>query len=390
MKNFNIVLDIGFGDAGKGKIVDSLCLKAQSECKYPYVVRFSGGHQCGHTVMNEFGKHVHASFPSGTLRGIPGYITEHCVISPMHMKKEYDVLKDKLSANKKNLILTVNPLAMVATPYDVVFGQMREHILNHGSCGLGVGATMTRSHQSPYKLYAIDLTNEWILTKKLEQIKKYYLKQFQVLENDISNKAYGMINELIADFIKESAMLEKYFFESIHWFLATIIISNIDLNSKVTLSAFSEANNILIFEGSQGILLDMNHGIFPHVTYANTTSKNIPETIRKNIEETKTFYVSRTYSTRHGSGPFQTNDIKLKNIHHETNQENEWQGKLQIAYLNFNLVNYALNIDRLYNTSLSQLVFNCADQVDTRVLQCIRHSVGLNVCFLNSPYSQIF
>ena len=89
-QKIDIVLGSFFGDEGKGKVVDWLL----SQNKEPtVVVRFSGGHNAGHTVVDEVGRHVHSSFPVGILRGQIGYISEHCVVSPLHMLNEWRHLK---------------------------------------------------------------------------------------------------------------------------------------------------------------------------------------------------------------------------------------------------------------------------------------------------------
>jgi adenylosuccinate synthase len=124
--------------------------------------------------------------------------------------------------------------------------------------------------------------------------------------------------------------------------------------------------NDLIFEGSQGVLLDMDHGIFPHVTYANTTSKNAIEICDKlHINNIETYYVTRAYSTRHGQGLFKEKKIELINNKEEINFINEFQGKFKIGELDYSLLNHALRIDRIYNKnySINNLVVTCMDQI---------------------------
>ena len=73
MKNF-VIIGLGFGDEGKGLITDYFC----SKLKNPLVIRFSGGHQVGHTVIYNDIRHMFSNFGSGTLRNIPTYWSKFC------------------------------------------------------------------------------------------------------------------------------------------------------------------------------------------------------------------------------------------------------------------------------------------------------------------------
>jgi adenylosuccinate synthase len=161
----SIIVDLSFGDGGKGRTVDYLCKNSN---KSKIVIRFSGGQQCGHHVMNEFGSHTHSNFGSGTLRGIESYFTEHCTIYPLTIWNEYSLLINKY---KLNPFINVHPLSLITTPYDVAFNQKLEKLNNHGSCGLGVGSTMKRNIESGYKLYAIDSLRVGNIKRALHELK---------------------------------------------------------------------------------------------------------------------------------------------------------------------------------------------------------------------------
>src|SRR5882672_8512401 len=132
----HIILGLGWGDEGKGFMTDYLC----NEFANSVVVRFSGGPQAGHNVVIGDKSHVHASFGSGTLRGKVSMFSEHTTFYPPNMAREYDILRNHCSPT-----LYIHPLAKLTTPYDVAFGRVRELALGHGSCGIGVGATMYRN-----------------------------------------------------------------------------------------------------------------------------------------------------------------------------------------------------------------------------------------------------
>lgn len=320
--NASIVLGAGFGDEGKGTVVNSLCEDKDKDI----VIRFSGGQQAGHTVVNDKTRHVFSSYGSGTLKGVSTYISEHCTIDIEAMLNEYNVLIDK---DVKVPTIMIHPLAKITTPWDIESNRM--HHRNTDTCGMGVGKTMKRN-EGLYKLHAIDLLYPKLLEEKLYYIKKYY-------------NSFG---ENIIESLLES--LKKLDF--------TITDYNI-------LHSYTH----LIFEGSQGIMLDMDHGTIPHVTYANTTSKNALDILEKSnltLFAPDIYYVTRCYLTRHGEG-WMPNECKLnlKNNEGETNQTHEFQGKFRKGILDYDMLNYAFNIDNLYSKSIRKnIVVTCLDQFE--------------------------
>ena len=231
MKTAQIVIGLGFGDEGKGITTDFLAKQKPESV----VIRFSGGQQAAHTVMIGDRKHVHSSFASGALRGLPSYYSEHCTIHPLFLYNEREELKEK----KANLDLYIHPLAKVTTPFDVWHNIENVRNIENVTCGKGIGSTMKRN-EGPYKLFAIDLiAPPEFLLEKLNQIAYYY----------------GFSNE---DDMDEEVKQYMEAIDKLKWNIA-------DYN-------FLLKYENLIFEGSQGILLDMDHGVFPNVTYANTTS----------------------------------------------------------------------------------------------------------------------
>ena len=332
----NIVIGLLFGDEGKGITTDFLCEKDNFRNKI--VIRFSGGQQAGHNVRIGDITHIHSNFGSGTLRGVPSYFSEHTVIYPVTIYREQKVLESKGVKPK----LYIHPSANVSTPYDIAYNRIMEAKNRHGSCGMGIGATMVRSENTGYQLKAIDLTNINVFKAKLNNIQRYYSSKLS-------------FNDRL-EFVKYVDEEMKFFFNA---------IDKLDFSVKNYnfLNQFSE----LIFEGSQGILLDMDHGFFPNVTYANTTSKNALEiceklSIPKN--QIEIHYVSRCYQTRHGNGWMSNEEgVELINNKDEINVHNEWQLGLRLGEIDYDLINYAINIDSIYSEGIKKaLVMTCLDQ----------------------------
>lgn len=330
-----IVVGTQFGDEGKGITTDFLC---RQNPESTIVVRFSGGQQAGHNVKVGNVSHVHSNYGSGTLRGVPSYFSEHCTVYPVTM------LRERVTLRKKGIepILYIHPLVNVTTPGDIAYNRLTEKKLGHGSCGLGIGSTMNRNLNTGYKLFGIDLTNKTILEQKLKAIYDYYIGLIGNDTNDISDFNEIFINELG---------------------LFNFSVERLPLNIK-SYEFLKEFENI-VFEGSQGIMLDMDHGIFPNVTYSNTTSKNALEICKKlNITDIEIFYPTRCYHTRHGAGWMSNREeIELINNQDEINVFNEWQKDFKIGEMDYDLLNYALSVDNIYSEGIKKsLVVTCLDQ----------------------------
>lgn len=322
----SIVLGMFYGDEGKG-LTTSFLSKPND-----LVVRFNGGHQAGHTVCKNGYRHVFSSFGSGTLNEAHTYWSEHCTFYPKSFYNE----KKKLIEEGFNPIHFIHPLSMVTTPFDIDFNRSTERTNKHGSVGMGFGATIARNENTPYKLFAIDLTYREILVHKLQQIAAYYKS-----EN-----------------IEEQ--IEKFLY----------YVDNIELNI-CTLSEIKDDYENIIFEGAQGIMLDMDFGYFPNVTRSNTTSKNAMKIIRGcNLPTPQVYYCMRSYLTRHGNG-YMPNESNALRFDDKTNIPHKYQGNFRQGYHSLDQFNYAIKCDSIFsgnNFSKRNISIICLDQTDNNIL----------------------
>jgi len=313
--NSKAVIGLGFGDEGKGITTDFLC----SQSENPLVGRFSGGHQAGHTVVLDGIRHVFSNFGSGTLRGVPTFWAKYCTVEPIGLFNEYDLLTMKGITPK----LFISVKCPITTPYDIFENRRDESILENGSCGVGVGATIARE-EAHYSLTFGDLFYPSVVAIKLDNIQKYYGFKLKL------DRFYEAINRLI------------------------------NHPQIVPVSKFPTDHENIIWEGSQGLLLDQHIGFFPHVTRGFTGTTNIKDT------HPELFLVTRAYQTRHGNGPM-TNEKLPHNIKldpQETNVENEWQGKFRRSLLDLDLLLYAMSKDDYIRVNPNKkLVITCLDHV---------------------------
>lgn len=372
----HIVLGLGYGDEGKGKVVSYLCERLPD----PLVVRFSGGHQCGHTVVRDGKRFVFSSFGSGTAQGVTTYWSSFCPVYPTGLLREYYALRER----GLEPVLILDPLSPVVTPFDVLLNQLEAAGLTlnwqgHGSVGVGFGTTVRRNEETPYRLYVRDLPFLSVVRHKLDAIRwDWFTKQAQTTKNipDAVRDHFAwfddassleMVEDVFIDAVKQLAGLFR------RWGDGGV---SIQPHTGLPLASPGQQHRSLIFEGSQGILLDREAGFFPHVTRSFTTARNalrLLETSGLDVPVT-THYVSRSYATRHGMGPLSNEgiDAPYTPIVDETNVTNPWQGQLRTAALDEDMLRYAIHCNeaeypdlmRLGNWTNVHLYLNCMDCVD--------------------------
>ncbi len=215
----------------------------------------------------------------------------------------------------------------------------------HGSCGMGIGETVADFVALGDGLRAGDLTDPDIIQDKLKISQEFKRMQIRPLleglpwtedldrEWDILNRSFGLLVDFYLDFAKRVTLVGDEFLEGA-------------LRSDKT----------IIFEGAQGVLLDQSFGWFPYVTRSTTTYSNAIDLL-KGHPATR-LGLLRTYSTRHGAGPFVTEDASLG--HYEAhNGWGQWQEKFRQGHFDFVAVDYALRaiggVDGIVLTHLDRM-----------------------------------
>lgn len=283
-----IVLGSLFGDEGKGTVVQWLCKEAIADNKKCAVVRFCGGPQAGHTVTHNGITHEFSSFGSGTLLGVPTYITENVLVDPICLCKEWDVLLDKGIEPE----FRISTLCRIITPYDVIHAREDKKTLQDGTTGHGVYAAVIRNEDFP--TYFLDRNPEDMLKNSRE----YY-----GLEKD---------EELEELFISCYNRIKDFYYTKVF------------------------PSDVLIYEGTQGLLLDAERGFYPNVTATEVGLNALDE---ETLEDAEVYFVTRTYLTRHGSGyDPQYFDCFVRE---ESNKTNEFQGKFKVGAMEFSLLGQA-------------------------------------------------
>ena len=281
MSNNVVLLGTQWGDEGKGKIVDLLTEKADA------VARFQGGHNAGHTLVINGQKTVLHLVPSGAMRdGVECLIGNGVVVNLTQLLKELRGLDDiGVSIQDRLMISLACPLIL---PHHVALDQAREAARGKsaiGTTGRGIGPCY-EDKVARRGLRMADLLQPVLFASKLEEVLEYH--NF-VLKN--------YFNADVVDYQKslDQAMAEK---EQTEGFIGDVSARLYDLRQQ---------GKSVMFEGAQGMLLDVDHGTYPYVTSSNTTAAaaSIGTGIGP-MEIDHVLGIVKAYTTRVGAGPFPT------------------------------------------------------------------------------------
>lgn len=293
------VIGANWGDEGKGLFTDFLCATEGAGM----VVRYNGGAQAGHTVVTPSGKfHVFHHFGAGSFCDVPTYLSQFFVLNPILYFNELSTLAG-LGVTPR---VYAHPNCLVTTFADMIINQRKEEARangRHGSCGVGVHETMTRSTEPRLKITMSDLWNGRNLENIIDELCGKYAHFRTGSKIDHPDMAHAFLRgcEQFANYVHPLGI---------------------------------EQCKDPIFEGAQGLLLDQdNKEFFPHVTHSNTGIKNVRILCKQaGIDHIDPYYISRTYLTRHGAGPLPGHDTKL-GYWDATNAPNDWQGAMRFAPL---------------------------------------------------------
>jgi adenylosuccinate synthase len=275
-----VLLGAQWGDEGKGKATDLLGDRVD------YVVRYQGGNNAGHTVVIGDQKYALHLLPSGILSSncVP-VIGNGVVIDPAVLLEEIKGLNERGIDTSK---LTISLNAHLITPYHRTIDKVTERFLGKakiGTTGRGIGPAYA-DKINRIGIRVQDLFDPSILKQKLEAALK---DKNQVLVK-VFNRNNINVDDVLAEYLNYAEILRPYVAD-------TALILNKAL----------EAGKTVLLEGSQGTLLDVDHGTYPYVTSSNPTSGGA--CTGSGIGPTKidrVIGILKAYTTRVGSGPFPT------------------------------------------------------------------------------------
>jgi adenylosuccinate synthase len=280
MRNI-VVVGSQWGDEGKGKIVDWLSDQAD------VVIRFQGGHNAGHTLVIDGITYKLRLLPSGIVRkGKISIIGNGVVVDPWALLEEIEEIKTKgVNVDTGNFI--ISEAATLILPFHKEMDEIREDAAGKSKIGTtrrGIGPAY-EDKVGRRSIRVMDLRSATNLDHRLETV----LLHHNAIRKGLGKKIYEK-DHLKKELLKIAPKILKY---------AQPVWLRID--------EFKKQKKKILFEGAQGILLDVDHGTYPFVTSSNTVASNAatgtgcgPNSINYVLGITK------AYTTRVGEGPFPT------------------------------------------------------------------------------------
>ena len=280
MKNI-VVVGSQWGDEGKGKIVDWLSEQAD------VVIRFQGGHNAGHTLVIDGVTYKLRLLPSGIVRKNKiSIIGNGVVVDPWALLDEIKEIESKgIKVNIENFIISES--ANLILPFHREMDEIREDSAGKGKIGTtrrGIGPAY-EDKVGRRSIRVMDLRSEKNLNKRLEDV----LIHHNAIRKGLGKKIFEK-EKLKKELLKIAPEILK--FSQPVW---------------LKIDQFKRQKKKILFEGAQGILLDVDHGTYPFVTSSNTVASSAATGTGCGLNNINyVLGITKAYTTRVGEGPFPT------------------------------------------------------------------------------------
>jgi adenylosuccinate synthase len=298
-----IVIGSQWGDEGKGKIIDVLSTSAD------FVVRFHGGNNAGHTVVNQYGKFPMHLIPSGIFaRRAKACITNGVVLDLEVLVEEIELLK------KAGFILSgrlfISPRCHLIMPYHKLLDKLYEEAKGKaktGTTGRGIGPVYA-DKVSYNGIRLFDLLDEKLFSEKLSVQLSIKNKIIQALSSNVElfpyRKHSSIKNKVIQTFGQKPLVQKEI--EETFFLLRKKILPFIKEPYPILVDALKKKKTVL-YEGAHGVFLDNDWGTYPFVTASTVLSGGINGASGIQAKEIKDVVgIVKAYTTRVGTGPFPT------------------------------------------------------------------------------------
>ena len=362
-----VVVGSQWGDEGKGKIVDWLSSEAD------VIVRFQGGHNAGHTLVIDGVTYKLRLLPSGIVRKDKiSIIGNGVVVDPWALLDEIKEIKSKgINVDEKNLILSES--ANLILPFHKELDEIREDAATKGkkigTTRRGIGPAY-EDKVGRRSIRVMDLASKSNLGERLENALIHHNAIRKGLGKKLLNK-----EELQKDLLKIAPKILKF---------SQPVWKKID--------EYKSNGKKILFEGAQGILLDVDHGTYPFVTSSNTVASSAAT--GTGCGSNTIHYVlgiTKAYTTRVGEGPFPT-ELKDKTGDLLGNRGKEFgtvtSRKRRCGWFDGVLVKQTVKISGINGIALTKL--DVLDELD-EINMCIAYELnGKKINYLPASAEEQF
>ncbi len=343
------IVGLQWGDEGKGKIVDFL------SDKFDAVVRFQGGHNAGHTIKVGDKTYKLSLLPSGIIRDKFSVIGSGVVVDPIALFNEIKKLEDQgLKISPERLAIADNACLILSIHQELDQLLEAEKGDNKiGTTGRGIGpAYEDRVGRRAVRI--CDLLDEKVLRERLTNLLFYH---------NLLRKSLGAELVTVEKIIAELAPIRDR--------LLSYARPSFEIYKKL-----STCGNVM-FEGAQGVLLDVTYGTFPFVTSSNTMAGQVALGSCMGVSDLhKTIGILKAYTTRVGSGPFPTelNDETGQFLRVEGNEVGTVTGRdRRCGWFDAVLVRQAIKISSVKEIALTKL--DVLDKLE-KIKICVSYKIN--------------
>ncbi len=343
------IVGLQWGDEGKGKIVDFL------SDKFDAVVRFQGGHNAGHTIKVGDKTYKLSLLPSGIIRDKFSVIGSGVVVDPIALFNEIKKLEDQgLKISPERLAIADNACLILSIHQELDQLLEAEKGDNKiGTTGRGIGpAYEDRAGRRAVRI--CDLLDEKVLRERLTNLLFYH---------NLLRKSLGAELVTVEKIIAELAPIRDR--------LLSYARPSFEIYKKL-----STCGNVM-FEGAQGVLLDVTYGTFPFVTSSNTMAGQVALGSCMGVSDLhKTIGILKAYTTRVGSGPFPTelNDETGQFLRVEGNEVGTVTGRdRRCGWFDAVLVRQAIKISSVKEIALTKL--DVLDKLE-KIKICVSYKIN--------------
>lgn len=327
-----VVVGTQWGDEGKGKITDFLAESAD------VVARYQGGNNAGHTILIDDKKYKLSLIPSGVFyKEKTCVIGNGMVINPAALIQEINYIHEN-GFDTKNLV--ISDRAHVIMPYHMLLDALEEDRKGPNKIGT------TRKGIGP--CYMDKAARNGIRIADLMDAEEFELRLRPLMEekNQVITQVYGAealnVEEILTQYLEYAEVLRNYVTDT-----SVILNDAIDAERKV------------LFEGAQGVMLDIDQGTYPYVTSSNPSAGGVcigsgvgPSKIKQVIG------VAKAYTTRVGDGPFPTelNDATGDYIRETGHEYGTVTGRARrVGWFDSVVVSHARRVSGITGLSLNSL-----------------------------------
>ena len=355
-----VLAGMQFGDEGKGTFVDYI----SATQKIAQVVRYNGGSQASHTVISPLGV-LHKFSQLGSAMFFDdcrSFLSSNMVVNPFNLIEEVTQFAKKTNQSPQDVLrrIVIDENCYIVTPYHKLVNQLREireGDNRRGSVGTGVSEVRQILREINIGLKISDVFNSKVLFETLASLCDYATSFYEANKQTIAQNTHDNVRENLergTHFLLNSDSVAKIY----EGFQSLFDAHRFNISQNICTSL--HAQDGIVFEGAQAVLIDEFHGFRPNTTVLDTSIHNALTLCNElDVNDVIKIGVAKALTSRHGMGALPTESGELNGRIVDANQEvSFWNGAPRFGWFDAILMRYAQsvnNVDEIYLSWLDKL-----------------------------------